>query len=44
MLCGGMICMLRLTPKTRGDYAVFMSDSQNTGQTTAAASLGTIVV
>lgn len=33
-----------LTPKTRGDYAVFMSDSQNTGQTTAAASLGTIVV
>jgi len=39
MLCGGMICMLRffLTPKTRGDYAVFMSDLQNTGQTTAAA-------
>ena len=26
-----------LTPKTRGDYAVFMSDLQNTGQTTAAA-------
>jgi hypothetical protein len=29
------ICLL--TPKTRGDYAVFMSDLQNTGQTTVAA-------